>query len=408
LIFIIHIYLCKNNIIYKCLLSCQIYYIPFSISHFYHNFVGHQITQSQVTTSAGSGNGATTITSSSQLANQQQISPTGQQLVRLQNMVQSPTAIQTIQGIQGVNAGTTAAVQGIQTAGSGVAISGATNAANQQQIITLPNGQQMAVRMATGGVATPQMFQMPQQQMVQQMMQVQVPVSQNGQTVLQTVQVPVQMAQPAAPQYAQIPQLVQTASGQQQIVMQQVQIAQPQQQIQAAPQFAQIITPNGQIQQVQVLGGMGNMQQAGQMIGSIQGIGGIQAMSIPQQLATVQAAGQNIQTQQSSPNVSNLSSTSSSVSSSTTPAGSTSNSLPTPKSEPQDQNSDTHKTPTIISPAGGVVQPGQAVQLVNMKNQQVVVQQQAPGTAVAAQPTSVVSVRTANGQIVQVCHVIRN
>ena len=322
-------------------------------------------------------------------------------------MVQSPNAIQTIQGIQGVNAGATAAVPGIQTAGSGVAISGATNAANQQQIITLPGGQQMAVRPAA--VATPQMIQIPQPQMVQQMMQVQVPVSQNGQTVLQTVQVPVQtMAAPAAaPTYAQIPQIVQTSSGQQ-IVMQQVQIAQPQQAIQAAPQFAQIITPTGQIQQVQVLGGTSNVAPAGQVIGSIQGIGGIQAMSIPQQLATVQAAGQNIQTQPTSSNVSNLSSTSSSVSSSTTPAGSTSNSLSTPKSEPQEQTSDTDKTPTIISPAGGVVQPGQPVQLVNMKPQQVVVQQQASGTAVAPQQTSVVSVRTANGQIVQVCRTIRS
>ena len=62
------------------------YFAPFSL-------LGHQITQSQVTTSAGSGNGATTITSSSQLGNQQQLSPTGQQVVRLQNIMQSPNAI---------------------------------------------------------------------------------------------------------------------------------------------------------------------------------------------------------------------------------------------------------------------------------------------------------------------------
>merc|ERR1711997_88120 len=112
----------------------------------------------------------------------------------------------------------------------------------------------------------------------------QVPVSQNGQTVLQTVQMPVQtMAAPAAaPTYTQIPQIVQTSSGQQ-IVMQQVQIQQPQQAVQAAPQFAQIITPTGQIQQVQVLQGLGNnLATAGQMVGGIQGIGGIQAISIPQ------------------------------------------------------------------------------------------------------------------------------
>ena len=99
------------------------YCIACHVTYPYQYFAGHQITQSQVTTSAGSGNGATTITSSSQLANPQQISPTGQQLVRLQNMVQSPNAIQTIQGIQGVNAGATTALPGIQTAGSGVAIS---------------------------------------------------------------------------------------------------------------------------------------------------------------------------------------------------------------------------------------------------------------------------------------------
>ena len=79
--------------------------------------------------------------------------------------------------------------------------------------------------------------------------------------------------------------------------MQQVQIAQPQQAIQA-PQFAQIITPTGQIQQVQVLGGLGNVAPAGQVIGGVENLGGLQAVSIPQQLATVQAAGQNIQTQQ--------------------------------------------------------------------------------------------------------------
>ena len=172
---------------------------------------GQQITQSQVTTSAGSGHGATTITSSSQLAtNQQQISPASQQVVRLQNVLHSPNQVQTIQSVPGVNTASTLA--GIPTA------TAAAVANQQQQIITLPGGQQMAVRPATAVAATPQMFQIPQPtQMVQQMMQVQVPVSQNGQTVLQTVQVPVQaMAAPAAtPQYAQIPQIVQTSSGQQ-------------------------------------------------------------------------------------------------------------------------------------------------------------------------------------------------
>ena len=316
----------------------------------------------------------------------------------------SPNSIQTIQGIQGVNAAT-AALPGIPTAGAGVAISGTGTAANQQQIITLPGGQQMAVRPAA--VAAPQVIQIPQPQMVQQMMQVQVPVSQNGQTVLQTVQVPVQtMAAPAAtPTYAQIPQIVQTSSGQQ-IVMQQVQIAQPQQAIQPAPQFAQIITPTGQIQQVQVLGGLGNVATAGQVIGGIQGIGGIQAVPMQQQLATVQPSGHNIQAQPNSSNAPNNTSSASSVSSSTTGvAGSTTNSLLTPKSEPQDPQSDSVKVVTgtnqaTTNPATAILQSGQPVQVMNLKNQPVVMQQ-APG-AVAVQQTPVVSVRTANGQIVQV------
>ena len=290
----------------------------------------------------------------------------------------------------------------LQTAGTGVAISGAAPTANQQQIITLPGGQQMAVRPAA--VATPQMIQIPQPQMVTQMMQMQVPVSQNGQTVLQTVQMPVQtMAAPAAaPTYTQIPQIVQTSSGQQ-IVMQQVQIQQPQQAVQAAPQFAQIITPTGQIQQVQVLQGLGNnLATAGQMVGGIQGIGGIQAISIPQQLGAIQSAGQNIQNQPNSSNASTLSNAVSSVSSSTTPGGNTVNPLLTPKTEPQEQSSDPEKTPTIASPTGAIVQPsGQPVQVMNMKNQQVVMQQ-TPAGAVAVQQSPVMSVRTANGQIVQV------
>ena len=290
----------------------------------------------------------------------------------------------------------------LQAAGAGVAISGAAPTVNQQQIITLPGGQQMAVRPAA--VATPQMIQIPQPQMVQQMMQMQVPVSQNGQTVLQTVQMPVQtMAAPAAaPTYAQIPQLVQTSSGQQ-IVMQQVQIAQPQQAVQAAPQFAQIITPTGQIQQVQVLQGLGNnLAAAGQMVGGIQGIGGIQAISIPQQLGAIPSAGQNIQNQPNSSNASTLSNAVSSVSSSTTPGGNTVNPLLTPKTEPQEQGSDPEKTSTIASPTGAIVQPsGQPVQVMNMKNQQVVMQQTPAGT-VAVQQSPVMSVRTANGQIVQV------
>ena len=57
-------------------------------------------------------------------------------------------------------------------------------------IFLLSGGQQVAVRAAS---ACPQVFQFPNQ--IQQTMSVQIPVSQNGQTVLQTVQIPVQVFQ---------------------------------------------------------------------------------------------------------------------------------------------------------------------------------------------------------------------
>ena len=69
----------------------------------------------------------------------------------------------------------------------------------QQQFITLPGGQQVAVRMATTAsasataaaataqpAAAAQVMQFPQTQQIQQMVPVQIPVSQNGQTVYQT------------------------------------------------------------------------------------------------------------------------------------------------------------------------------------------------------------------------------
>lgn len=97
--------------------------------------------------------------------------------------------------------------------------------------------------------AAPQVVQFPTSAFPQTV-PVQIPVStQNGQTVYQTVQmqIPVQ----------QMPQaIVQTSMGQQ-LVMQ------PQQ---FQPQMAQILTPNGQLQQVQILGGM--------MPGQVQVLGG--------------------------------------------------------------------------------------------------------------------------------------
>ena len=71
-----------------------------------------------------------------------------------------------------------------------------------------------------------------------------------------------------------------------------------------------------------------------------------------------------------------------------------------PWAEPQDQPTDAEKPPNLNSPPGTIVQAGKPVQVMNVGNQQVVMQQ-APG-AVSVQPNQVVSVRTANGQIVQV------
>ena len=174
----------------------------------------------------------------------------------------------------------------------------------QQQFVTLPGGQQVAVRMATAS-AQPQVMQFPAQQQIQQMVPVQIPVSQNGQTVYQTVQMPV-AAQTI--QTAMIPQVIQTASGQQQIVMQQVQIAQPQ--IAQQPQFAQILMPNGQIQQVpvvqpQMLGGIGGIQIPAQ-----------QQIAIQQQQSTSSAGGSAVTTTTSSASTAVASTTSSASTSS--------------------------------------------------------------------------------------------
>ena len=135
----------------------------------------------------------------------------------------------------------------------------------QQQFVTINGNQQVAVRVQ------PQVMQIPAA--TQQMVPVQIPVSQNGQTVYQTVQMPMAVPQPAV-QTAMIPQVIQTSSGQQ-IVMQQVQIAQPQVQ----QQFAQILMPNGQLQQVQVV-------QPQQMFGTIGGL----PQQIPIQTATANPA----------------------------------------------------------------------------------------------------------------------
>eukprot|EP00092_Neocalanus_flemingeri_P027078 GFUD01029364.1.p1 GENE.GFUD01029364.1~~GFUD01029364.1.p1 ORF type:complete len:830 (+),score=148.53 GFUD01029364.1:46-2535(+) len=130
----------------------------------------------------------------------------------------------------------------------------------QQQLVTLPNGQQALIR------AQPQVMQMAAP--VQQYMSVQIPVSAaNGQTALQTVQVPVQQMAPQ-PQVQMVPQIIQTSAGQQLVY---AQVAQPQV---MQPQVCNILGPNGQIQQVQVMGG-------NSMLGGFQGmssLGGMMSM----------------------------------------------------------------------------------------------------------------------------------
>jgi transcription factor Sp4 len=112
----------------------------------------------------------------------------------------------------------------------------------------------------------------------QQMVSVQVPVSQNGQTVYQTMQMPVQNM--AAQQQTQlVPQLVQTSTGQQ-IVMTQV-MQQPQF---AQPQFAQIMMPGGQIQQVQLMGMQGQGQVMAGAGGGFQVIGSAGGGGFPIQI----------------------------------------------------------------------------------------------------------------------------
>ena len=121
-----------------------------------------------------------------------------------------------------------------------------------QQLVTLPNGQQALLRAPTPApaVQTPQVVQLaaPAPAPVQQYMAVQIPVSgANGQTTMQTVQVPVQMAAPAQPQIQMVPQLIQTSAGPQLVY---TQVAQPQV---VQPQLCNILGPNGQVQQVQIV-----------------------------------------------------------------------------------------------------------------------------------------------------------
>lgn len=240
-----------------------------------------------------------------------------------------------------------------------------------QQFVTLNGGQQVAVQMQ------PQVMQFPQSTQ-QTMVPVQIPVSQNGQTVYQTVQMP--MAAPAI-QTAIVPQMIQTSAGQQ-IVMQQVQIAQPQI---AQPQFAQILMPNGQLQQVQVI------QQPQQMFTSIAGFPAAAAAIQQHQQIPVQATA---------------------VISSSTTTASASTILSSPISSTSSTTSITSPTtttkmePVIVKTESLTAEDQKSPNnMITLNGQQVVVQQ--PMTFNNAAPAiqssqQIVSVRTANGQIVQV------
>ena len=146
-------------------------------------------------------------------------------------------------------------------------------AAPQQQLVTLPTGQQALVR--TAAPAAPQVVQVAAP--LQQMMSVQVPVSgAGGQTTLQTVQVPVQMAAPQPQIQTIVPQVIQTSVGQQVVY---TQVAAAPQVI--APQLCNILGPGGQIQQVQVI----NNNPA-----AISGFQTMNSMAMPMMQATAQTS----------------------------------------------------------------------------------------------------------------------
>ncbi len=129
----------------------------------------------------------------------------------------------------------------------------------QQQVLGLTGTQPMAIRAQMPVAMAPQVVQIPQAIQQVQTVPVQVPVSQqNGTTVYQTVQMQLPVQQPQM-MTALMPQVVQTSAGQQ-VVMQQVQVQQAVPQFAAQPQFAQIMTPGGQLQQVQVLNGLPTAQ----------------------------------------------------------------------------------------------------------------------------------------------------
>lgn len=102
-------------------------------------------------------------------------------------------------------------------------------------------GQNISVRQSN----MPQVVQLPA---VQQTIPVQLPISSNGQTLFQTVHLPIQSFA------SSIPNIIQANQGQ---LMQIPQLTQMPQ----TPQMAQILNSNGQIQTVQLSSPIGNGQQ---------------------------------------------------------------------------------------------------------------------------------------------------
>lgn len=91
----------------------------------------------------------------------------------------------------------------------------------------------------------PQVVQLPA---VQQTIPVQVPISSNGQTLYQTIHLPIQSFA------SSLPNIIQANQGQLMQIPQLTQMAQ-------TPQMAQIVNSNGQIQTVQLASPIGNGQQ---------------------------------------------------------------------------------------------------------------------------------------------------
>uniref|UniRef100_A0A2S2QM00 Uncharacterized protein n=1 Tax=Sipha flava TaxID=143950 RepID=A0A2S2QM00_9HEMI len=109
------------------------------------------------------------------------------------------------------------------------------------QTIQLQSGQNISVRQSN----MPQVVQLPS---VQQTIPVQVPISSNGQTLYQTVHLPLQSFA------SSLPNIIQANQGQLMQIPQLTQMTQ-------TPQMAQIVNSNGQIQTVQIASPMGNGQQ---------------------------------------------------------------------------------------------------------------------------------------------------